>query len=442
MISIACALECASGGSGPLRRRVSLVPSTQQQKPLPNQRRQGHASCMFASRTGWRLEQNPLGRAVEERRRKGPEILDLTESNPTRCGFNYDSRQILTALANPRSLTYEPDPRGLLTAREAIAAYYAERGVKAAPEQIFLTTSTSEAYSYVFRLLADAGDELLVPSPGYPLFDFLAQLSDLELSSYPLEYDHGWRIDLAALGRRVGGRTRAILAVHPNNPTGSFVREREIEAIIKLCNRHSLALVADEVFADFPFAADIAGHEDGPRVMTHAGEQRALTFTLSGISKICALPQMKLAWIVASGPPDLLRDALARLEVIADTYLSTSAPLAHALPALLETRKAIQPQILERVRGNLQQLDEQLARTSQASRLEVEGGWYAVLKLPSARSDEDWAVTLVREEGVLAHPGHFFDFRTDGFLVLSLLPPDDTFERGVARILERVRKET
>lgn len=396
---------------------------------------------MFASRTDWRLEPNRLSRAIEERRRARFEILDLTESNPTRCGFQYDSRQILAALADARALTYQPDPRGPLTARLAVAGYYAERGVRVAPEQIFLTTSTSEAYTYVFRLLADAGDELLVPSPSYPLLDFLARLNDLELTSYPLEYDHGWRVDIAALRERVAPRARAILVVHPNNPTGSFARARDRESLVELCGHHSLALIADEVFADYAFEADIVGHQAGERVVSHAGEQRALTFTLSGVSKISALPQMKLAWIVLSGPPELLRDALARLEVISDTYLSTSAPLACALPILLETRQAIQPQILDRARRNLRLLDEALKPGPLVSRFEVEGGWYVALKLPLTRSDEEWAVTLLRKDGVLVHPGHFFDFRSDGFLVLSLLPPSEKFERGIAKILERVRKD-
>jgi alanine-synthesizing transaminase len=322
-----------------------------------------------------------------------------------------------------------------------VAAYYAGHGAEVAQEQIFLTTSTSEAYSFVFRLLADAGDQILIPSPSYPLFDFLARLNDVEIASYPLEYDAGWRVDLAALRERVGARTRAILAVHPNNPTGSFVRERELDAMVELCRERQLALVADEVFADFAFVPDTGGHDAGPRVQTHAAEQRALAFTLSGLSKISALPQVKLAWIVASGPRDLLRDAVARLEVIADTYLSTSAPIAHAARALLETRHMIQPQILERVKGNLRRLDERLATGSAAGRLEAEGGWYAVLKLPATRSDEDWAVTFLSEDGVLAHPGHFYDFRSDGFLVLSLLPPAEVFARGIQRILERVRKE-
>jgi alanine-synthesizing transaminase len=396
---------------------------------------------MFASRTGWRLEPNRLSQAVEERRRSGQEILDLTESNPTRCGFSYDSAEILAALADPRALVYEPDPRGPLSAREAVADYYAERGVTVEPEQIFLTTSTSEAYTYVFRLLADKEDEILVPSPSYPLFDFLARLNDLELSPYPLDYDNGWRIGLSELRERASRRSRAILVVHPNNPTGSFVRARELDAMVELCSERSLALVADEVFSDYAFTAEAPAHEAGPRVVTHAAENGALTFTLSGLSKISALPQMKLAWIVASGPPNLLRDALARLEVIADTYLPTSAPIAHGSRRMLETRHSIQPQILERVRGNLRRLDERLATGSPVIRLEVEGGWYAVLKLPATRSDEDWAVRFVSKDGVLAHPGHFYDFRSEGFLVLSLLPRPEVFARGVERILARVEAE-
>jgi alanine-synthesizing transaminase len=392
---------------------------------------------MFAKRTGWSLEPNRLSRAIEERRREGLEILDLTESNPTRCGFEYDP-QLLAALADPRALVYEPDPRGLLAARQAVAGYYAERGAQVAPEQIFLTTSTSEAYSFVFRLLADPGDAVLVPSPSYPLFDFLGRLSDLELAAYPLEYDRGWRLDLTTLRNRVGPRTRAVLLVHPNNPTGSFVRARELEAVAEICREHSLAIVADEVFSDYALAPDAATLPSGPRIVTLAAERRALTLTLSGLSKISALPQMKLAWIVASGPEDLLRDTLARLEVIADTYLSVSAPLAHALPRLLETRRAMQPQLIARLRANLQFLDDKVLPGSAVSRLQVEGGWYAILKLPAIRSDEDWAVELLRSDGVLVHPGHFYDFHSEGYLVLSLLPRLETFREGVTRLLERV----
>lgn len=392
---------------------------------------------MFAKRTGWGLETNRLSRAIEERRLKGLEILDLTESNPTRCGFDYDA-QLLAALADPRALVYEPDPRGLRSAREAVAGYYAERGANISPEQIFLTTSTSEAYSFVFRLLADPGDTVLVPSPSYPLFDFLARLSDVELAAYPLEYAHTWRMDLTTLRGMLQPRTRAVLLVHPNNPTGSFVRSRELDTIIEICREDSLAIVADEVFGDYALAPDVAGHPSGPRVSTHASERRVLTFTLSGLSKISALPQMKVAWIVASGPDSLLRDALTRLEFIADTFLSVSAPLAHALPRLLETRRAIQPQLVARLQANLQLLDEKLGRGSAVSRLNVEGGWYAILKLPAIRSDEEWAVELLLSDGVLVHPGHFYDFQSEGYLVLSLLPRVETFREGVTRLLARV----
>jgi alanine-synthesizing transaminase len=395
---------------------------------------------MFASRTNWRFEPNRLTQTIEERRRKGLPILDLTESNPTRCGFDYDAQRILAALSDPRSLSYEPDPRGFLKAREAVAAYYAERGATVEHDQIFLVTSTSEAYSYVFRLLADTGDNLLAPSPSYPLFDFLGQLNDLELIPYSLDYDHGWRIHVANLEEQTTPRTRAILVVHPNNPTGSFVHAGEGDSLIELCRKHQLALVADEVFADYALESEDARRGSTHRVTTHAAENRALTFTLSGLSKISALPQMKLAWIVVNGPQDMLRDALTRLEVIADTYLSMSAPLAYALPALLETRREIQPLILERVRANVGQLDEVLSHGSAVSRLEVEGGWYAVLKLPVTRTDEDWAIEILREDGVLTHPGHFYDFPAEGFLVVSLLPVPEVFTQGVRAIVDRVAR--
>jgi aspartate/methionine/tyrosine aminotransferase len=387
---------------------------------------------MFASRTDWPRIPNRLSQELERRRAAGLPVLDLTESNPTRCGFRFDAQEILSALADPAVLAYEPDPRGPAKAREAVAAYYAEKGARVHPEHIFLTTSTSEAYSYAFRLLANPGENLLVPSPSYPLFDFLAQLNDLELVRYPLVYDHGWRIDLIELERRIARNTRAVLVVHPNNPTGSFVHREEHEALASLCRERSLALIADEVFADFSFAPP------PDRLATHTAAGDALTFTLSGLSKISALPQMKLAWIVASGPQEVLTEALARLEIIADTYLSVSAPLAHALPRLLETRRSMQPQILERVRGNLRRLDKLFAAGSPVSRLATEGGWYAILRVPQTRSDEDWALELLRDEGVLLHPGHFYDFPTEGHLVLSLLPQPTVFEAGIRKILARL----
>jgi hypothetical protein len=387
---------------------------------------------MFASRTNWLLNPNRLTREIEELRRKGIPLLDLTESNPTRCGFVFDQAAILAALADPRALSYAPDPRGLLGARQAVAGYYAERGITLDPEQIYLTTSTSEAYSYVFRLLADPGDTILVPQPSYPLFDFLAGLNDVRVVPYPLIYDQGWQIDLPTLENRLDARARAILVVHPNNPTGSFVRRHELAELLAVCQRRDMALVADEVFADYSLAPDPA------RVASHAAVTEALTFTLSGLSKISALPQMKLAWVVVNGPSQLLRSGLARLEIIADTFLSLSAPLALALPRLLETRRILQPQIRERLLSNLQSLDARLAVSQPVTRLGVEGGWYAVLRLPSIRTDEEWAIELARRDGVLVHPGHFFDFSSEGHLVVSLLTEQEVFDEGLARILARV----
>jgi hypothetical protein len=391
---------------------------------------------MFSSRTGWSLIPNRLSELVRQRRERGLPLLDLTESNPTRCGFTIDAEEILAALHNPRALTYEPDPRGLLTAREAVAQYYAERGVEIHPDQIFLTTSTSEAYSFVFRLLADPGDSILAPQPSYPLFDFLGELNDVEVRPYPLVYGEGWQVDLEALRSRWESRTRAVLVVHPNNPTGSYIKKGEWLRLDELACRAPAAIIADEVFADYAFAAD------PERVTSHAQASGALTFTLSGLSKISALPQMKLAWIVVNGPRELRLDAQARLEVIADTYLSVSAPAALATPRWLAHRHEIQPQILGRVKANLRQLDELLRRGLPLSRLEVEGGWYTILRVPSTRSDEDWAAELLTQEGVIVHPGHFYDFPCEGFLVLSLLPAPGIFAEALRRVISRISAQS
>ena len=420
---------------------------------------------MFASRTDWSLTPNRLSTAINERRAKGLRFIDLTESNPTRCGFSANVQGFLAALANPSSLTYEPDPHGLLCARQAVAGYYTERGIRVDPEQIFLTTSTSEAYSYVFRLLANPGDNILVPRPGYPLFDFLARLNDLELISYPLIYDQGWQIEMQALPSCLNTRTKAVLAVHPNNPTGSFVQAKDLEFLIGCCQKQPFAIIADEVFADYAFAAPTpaalplssaqvpgigtltaspacgAGSKSTDRVRSFAAVSEALTFTLSGLSKISALPQIKLAWVIVSGPEDLLCAALARLEVIADTYLSVSAPLAQALPELLESRHQVQPQILDRVRLNLGWLDKQLLPGCAVTRLETEGGWYVVLRLPAVRTDEGWAMELLREDGVLVYPGHFYDLPCESHLVASLLPQPEIFQQGILRVLARASDE-
>ena len=381
---------------------------------------------MFASRTGWALEPNRFAAALERHRASGREVLDLTESNPTRCGFAYD-RLLLSSLADQRGLAYDPHPKGLRAAREAVCGYYRQRGAEIDPEQIILTASTSEGYSFIFRLLCDPGDEVLVPAPSYPLFEFLAAIQDVKLVSYPLIYDHGWQIDLHSLAAAVTARTRAVLVVHPNNPTGSFVKPAEMDVLEPLCRERQMALVADEVFLDYA--------HDGVARASFAGPRQALTFTLSGISKICALPQMKLAWIVVGGAPELAREALARLEVIADTYLSVSTPAQLALPEFLARRDGIQRQVKERVAANLAELDRQLAQQKLVQRLAVEGGWYAVLRVPVTRSDEELAIALLDEQSVIVHPGNFYDFPEEGYLVVSLITPAQVFARGIARVL-------
>lgn len=382
---------------------------------------------MFSRRTDWKLAPNRLSGALRTAQKNRQPILDLTISNPTRAGITYDRAAILNSLQNQRSLDYDPQPKGLLSAREAVAAYYRDRGDQVDPENLVLTASTSEAYSYVFRLLANPGDEVLVPKPSYPLFEFLADLQDVELVPYPLIYDHGWQIDLHSLAEAVSDRTRAIVCVHPNNPTGSYVSERERFALNEICAARQLALVVDEVFLDY-------AHE-GDRRESFVANTHALTFTLSGLSKISALPQMKLGWIAISGPNDLSREAMARLEVIADTFLSVSAPIQLATPALLQQRKNIQPKIMERVQNNLCELDLQLAANRAVMRLAVEGGWNAVLRIPVTQPDEDLAIALLQKCGVLVHPGHFYDFPSDGYLVLSLITELQILREGVSRIL-------
>lgn len=390
---------------------------------------------MFSSRTDWLLAPNRLTRQLDERRRQGLPVLDFTESNPTRCGFAPE-REILQSLQDPQSLVYEPDPRGPLRARQAVCEYYAGRGVSVTPEQVFLTTSTSEAYTFAFRLLTDPGDSVIAPQPSYPLFDFLAGINDLEVVSYSLQYNSEWRMGLDDVRDCWVPRAKAMIVVHPNNPTGSYVKPCELEHAIQYCRQNEGALIADEVFADFALEAS------GDLVPSHAAVSEVLTFTLSGLSKISALPQMKLGWMVVTGPEKELKTALERLEVIADTYLSVSAPIAHALPALLESRKTVQPGIIERLKSNLFWLDQQTARCREVARLKVEGGWYAVLKVPETVSDEDWAVELLTVEGVLVHPGHFYDFPDDGHLVLSLLTEESVFREGTSRILACVSKSS
>jgi alanine-synthesizing transaminase len=387
-------------------------------------------SYRFSARTGWDVGESAFAAAIREARAAGRRLIDLTVSNPTVCGFAYDAEAILKPLSDVGALTYDPDPRGMRLAREAVAGYYGWHGIGSGagvdPDAVVLTTSTSEGYGYLFRLLCDAGDEVLVAQPSYPLFDFLADLEDVRLKSYPLFYEHGrdggWWIDFAELERRVGPRTKAIVVVHPNNPTGHATGAVERVRLQEICARYGLALIVDEVFLDYPLGEE--------RLVSFAvGPHPVLTFVLSGMSKIAGLPQMKVGWIVGLGPEGVRREAMGRLEVIADTFLSMNAPVQMALPSWLANRRVIQGQILERVRGNLR-----LTEGSGVEVLKVEAGWSAILRLPQV-GESDVAGRLLREAGVVVHPGSFYGIPETGRVVVSLLGFEQEFAEGLERIV-------
>ena len=381
---------------------------------------------MFSSRLDWNLLVNPLSRLLDEKRAAGARILDLTESNPTAAGLSYPGETILAALADPKALRYEPAPAGLRAARTAVAAYYSGRVDQ---ERLLLTCSTSEGYAFLFKLLCDPGSEVLTPRPSYPLFEFLAALESVRPVQYPLAYDGSWHIDFDALSRKITSRTRALVLVNPNNPTGSFVKQDELAQILDLCCEHELAIISDEVFCDYGIG------DDPRRVQSLVDVQEVLTFSLSGLSKIAGLPQMKLGWIVASGPERERREALHRLELIADTYLSVGTPVQYAAASLLEARHGIQAHIHSRVKGNLEFLRNQIGPGSPWRVLHLEGGWYATLQAPRIRAEEEWALKLLAEDDVLVQPGFFFDFASEAFLVVSLLTPTQVFQQGIRCIL-------
>jgi alanine-synthesizing transaminase len=383
----------------------------------------------FSQRTNWNTEESELARAHRLRQRASLPIADLTESNPTRCGFTYP-RDLLDALADPLALVYDPQPRGILPAREAICKYYADHGVSLDSSQTVLTTSTSEAYSFLFRLLSDPGGEILAVQPGYPLFDFLTDLDDVRLKAAPLVYHEGWQIDVESIRRAVTPQSRAIVIVHPNNPTGHFTKPWEAEELAKICREFDLSLIVDEVFLDYSLGIEARSFA--------AGIPGVPVFVVSGLSKISGLPQMKAAWIVATGPEHA--QALERLEVIADTFLSMNAPVQWALPAWLESRAVIQNQIRYRVATNLAALDAQLATLSAVRRLAIEGGWYAVLRIPALVPDEQTVLALL-ERGVWVHPGYFFGMPESGWLVVSLLGNEANFSSSVITLIDYFRTD-
>ncbi|HEY7388963.1 MAG TPA: pyridoxal phosphate-dependent aminotransferase [Bryobacteraceae bacterium] len=382
---------------------------------------------MFSSRFHWNLEPNRIARALEEKRRGGVRLLDLTESNPTRAGLDYPA-EIVTAFADRRMLQYDPAPAGLREAREAVARYYAARGIPVEPERILLTASTSEAYGYLFKLLADPGDEVLVPRPSYPLFEYLATMESVKVRPYPLVYYGSWQIDWDELAATVSERTRAIVVVNPNNPTGSYVKTGELEKLAKLCAERHIALISDEVFSDYAFGAD------AERAASVASLDGGLAFALSGLSKIAGLPQMKLGWIVAAGAKEQRRRAVERLEWVADTYLSVGTPVQWAAARLLAAGESVREQIRKRTAENLAFAREAL-RGTEANLLSVEGGWYATLQVPRVRSEEEWVLELLERADTLVQPGYFFDFDSEAYLVASLLTARAVFEEGISRLM-------
>ncbi len=388
---------------------------------------------VFSSRLRLELSPNPLTRLLAEKRIAHARVLDLDfgiESH--RAGFLYPEREILEALADPGALRYEPSPQGLLPAREAVSRYYAERGQTANASSILLTASTSEAYAYLFKLLTNPGDEVLVPRPSYPLFEFLAAMESITVQQYPLRYDGVWHVDFDALERVASPRTRAVVVVNPNNPTGSFLKPDEAGRLDEFAARRGISILSDEVFSDYAFGEhQLGAHHLGVHyAATFPGE--ASLFRMSGLSKIAGLPQMKLGWIVATGPRH--QESLERLEWIADTYLSVSTPVQLALPGLLRLAGGLSRQIRERTASNLAWLRER-ARGAAVSLLNLEGGWSAILQLPRTKSEEEWALALLGDHDVLVQPGFFYDFESEAFLVVSLLTAPEVFAEGIERLL-------
>jgi alanine-synthesizing transaminase len=386
----------------------------------------------FSNRTRWDLTPNPLSRLLDEKRHEGVTIINLTESNPTACGFEYPKKEILEAFSSEKIMEYHPHPKGVLACREIIADYYKSLNIPANPENIFLTASSSEAYAWIFRLLANPGDRILVPSPSYPLFDFLAQLNDIEIEYYPLEYDETWKIDFGTLSNKISPKTKAILLVHPNNPTGSYVSEEERVKLNQIASRNNLALVSDEVFFDYVFDHGQSSFS------SFAGNKEVLTFALNGISKMLALPQMKLGWMVVDGPESLRKAAVEKMEIIADTYLSVNTPIQTAFPEIMKLKTGIQKQILARLNQNKKTLFEIIQNHPSCEYLKSEGGWYALLKVPKIRTDDEWTLTFLKHDDVLIHPGHFYNFDQEGYLVISLLGKNDDLDSGLNKIFSRI----
>ena len=398
----------------------------------------GEVPCFevaFSSRSAFELRPNALSLAVAARRASGRRLLDLTVSNPTTVGLSPPWARVCAALSSGEAGRYEPAAMGLPAARAAVSQYYQTRGFCLDSEHVCLTASTSEGYAFVFKLLCDPGDHVLVPAPSYPLFDYLAALDGVQVDRYPLHECDGWAIDVGALAAAITPRTKAIVVVSPNNPTGSYLKRGEREALRDLCARHALVLVCDEVFADYALRED----EEGVRVTSMVDELAAPTFVLSGLSKVAGLPQLKLGWIAIAGPERFAREARERLELIGDTYLSVGTPVMLAAPALLALADEAAQAIRARTTRNLAWIARHVAR-SPCTLLPVEAGWSAILRVPRLASEESMCVGLLEEAGVLVHPGHFFDLASEAFVVVSLLTEPDVLSEGLGKLLDFMRE--
>jgi len=383
----------------------------------------------FARRTNWLRQPNALNKELEGLEKRGIDVLDLTASNPTSCGFLYPP-EMLQALNSLENFHYQPDALGLSRAREAVARHYSRQKLFLPPDDVILTATTSEAYSFLMRLLVNPGEKVLIPAPSYPLFQFLLEINDVNFDYYPLVYDGQWHLDLQALEGLVDARTRAIILVNPNNPTGSYLNLAELDYLNGFCRKHQMAIISDEVFFEYSlFSAD---------AVSCVGNREVLTFVLGGLSKTLGLPQMKCAWILACGPQGILQESRSRLEIIADTYLSVNTPVQNALGAWLDHAPQIQEQIISRVKENSQWLRAHL--NDHTELLSFQGGWYATLRIPAVKSEEEWVLEFLRETQVLVYPGYFFDFEREAYIILSLLPRASIFQEAAGRILKRLAK--
>ena len=391
-------------------------------------------NIMFANRTRWNLNKNQLALMLENYRKEKIHFLDLTVSNPTQAGIPFPGKEILETFHQTSNLVYHPEPQGMLHARKTVAEYYARKGYELNVAQLFLTASTSEAYAFVFKLMGNPGDEFLIPAPSYPLFDFLAGFNDVVLKPYALEYDGTWLIDRESLEAALSPKTKGILLVNPNNPTGSLIEMNDYQYLVDLCREKKLAIISDEVFWDYV-------HRKGNYLLSLVDTDEVLCFVLNGISKSLCLPQMKLGWIYVNGPDEYLSEAIVRLELLNDTYLSANTPVQNAIAGLFALQERIQQPVFHRLKANLNMIQNQVTHLPGMSVLDSDAGWYAILKIPPYLDEEELVLELLKEDKILVHPGYFFDFPQNGYLILSLLSKESDIADGIVKIIKRIQEK-